>query len=74
MAVTGLKLGNDGQQKEELSVIKDRVSKILRQQPKTPVLVWGDTNVDYGVVVQLMTELQRAGAESVGLVTEPPRN
>ncbi|WIO73383.1 protein TolR [Porticoccaceae bacterium LTM1] len=67
-------LGNDGQKKEELAVIKDRVSKILRQQPKTPVLVWGDTKVEYGVVVHLMSELQGAGAPSVGLVTEPPKN
>lgn len=59
---------------EPLAVIKDRVGKILRQQPKTPVLVWGDSKVDYGVVVNLMSELQQAGAPTVGLVTEPPRN
>jgi biopolymer transport protein TolR len=29
--------------------------------------------VDYAVVVNLMSELQLAGAPSVGLVTEPPR-
>ena len=28
--------------------------------------------MDYGVVVNLMSELQRSGATSVGLVTEPP--
>ncbi|MCV6605409.1 MAG: biopolymer transporter ExbD [Porticoccaceae bacterium] len=69
-------LGSEGgeQKKEELAVIVDRVGKILRQQPKTPVLVWGDTTVDYGSVVQLMTELQNAGAKSVGLVTEPAKN
>ncbi len=65
-------LGNDGQQQETLDVIKDRVGKVLRQKPKTPVLVWGDTKVDYGAVVHLMSELQGAGAPSVGLVTEPP--
>lgn len=59
---------------QSLTVIKDRVAKILRQTPKTPVLVWGDSNVDYGVVVNLMSELQAAGAPSVGLVTEPPQN
>ncbi|MGS2723784.1 protein TolR [Porticoccus sp. GXU_MW_L64] len=65
----------EGEQKQEtLAVITDRVGKILRQQPKTPVLVWGDTSVDYGSVVQLMTELQNAGASSVGLVTEPAKN
>lgn len=58
---------------QTLKVIKDRVAKVLRQQPQTPILVWGDTSVDYGVVVDLMSELQLAGAPSVGLVTEPPR-
>jgi|TARA_B110000879_G_scaffold212452_2_gene308752 biopolymer transport protein TolR len=61
-------------QAQNLGIIKDRVAKILRQTPKTPVLVWGDSNVDYGVVVNLMSELQAAGAPSVGLVTEPPQN
>lgn len=57
---------------QALSVIKDRVAKVLRQKPKTPILVWGDSSVDYGVVVDLMSELQLAGAPAVGLVTEPP--
>lgn len=57
---------------QALSVIKDRVAKVLRQKPKTPILVWGDSSVDYGVVVNLMSELQLAGAPAVGLVTEPP--
>ena len=55
----------------QLAIIKEQVAKILRQSPKTPVLVWGDSSVDYGVVVNLMSELQLAGAP-VGLVTEPP--
>ena len=54
-----------------LSFIKDRVAKVLRQKPNTPVLVWGDTAVDYGSVVDLMSQLQIAGAPSVGLDTEP---
>jgi biopolymer transport protein TolR len=61
-------------QPQSLAIIKDRVAKILRQTPKTPVLVWGDSSVDYGTVVNLMSELQAAGAPSVGLVTEPPQN
>ncbi len=62
--------GNNSAQ--PLTEIKNRVGKILRQKPKTPVLVWGDSAVDYGSVVNLMSELQLAGAPSVGLVTEPP--
>ncbi|MDE0876759.1 MAG: protein TolR [Porticoccaceae bacterium] len=56
-----------------LGDVKDRVAKVLRQKPQTPVLVWGDANVDYGSVVNLMSELQLSGASSVGLVTEPSR-
>ena len=67
--------GNNSAQ--PLAAIKDRVGKILRQKPNTPVLVWGDSAVDYGSVVNLMSELQLAGAPSVGclLYTSPsPRD
>ena len=57
-----------------LSYIKDRVAKVLRQKPNTPVLVWGDAKVEYGSVVDLMSQLQLAGAPSVGLVTEPQKS
>ena len=48
-----------------------KVAAILRLRPQTPVLVRGDRRVDYGEVVKVMTLLQGAGAESVGLLTEP---
>jgi len=67
-----LDLGNGKNVQEALPSIIEKVTKILRQQPKTLVLVWGDARVDYGEVVTLMSELQNAGAPSVGLVTEPP--
>mgnify|MGYP000625069835 CR=1 FL=1 len=67
-----LNLGADQEQARPLKQITDSVAKVLRQKPKTPVLVWGDHAVDYGVVVGLMTELQGAGAPSVGLVTDTP--
>ncbi|AFV00950.1 biopolymer transport protein [Simiduia agarivorans SA1 = DSM 21679] len=67
-----LNLGADQKQSKPLAQITDTVSKVLRQKPNTPVLVWGDHKVEYGLVVSLMTQLQAAGAPSVGLVTEPP--
>lgn len=68
-----LNLGDDGEgQSRPLAEIKETVGKIVRQKPKTPVLVWGDQTVDYGEVVKLMSELQSAGVPAVGLVTEPP--
>lgn len=38
---------------------------------KRQVLIKGDHSVDYGRVVQAMVLLQHAGAETVGLVTQP---
>ena len=62
---------NGNNEIQSLGRVKERVTKILSQQPQTPILVWGDASVDYGTVVILMSELQLAGAISVGLVTEP---
>jgi biopolymer transport protein TolR len=36
-----------------------------------PVLVRGDKEANYGKVVQAMVLLQKAGAKSVGLITDP---
>ena len=37
-----------------------------------PVYVRADREIEYGEVVKVMTVLQKAGAESVGLITDPP--
>ncbi len=52
--------------------VQKRTRVVLKNKPNTPVLVRGDKRVNYGAVVELMTLLQSAGAESVGLVTELP--
>ena len=65
-------LGKDEQEAKSLADIQTQVGKVLKAQPQTPVLVWGDTNVMYGKVIELMAALQAVGADSVGLVTEPP--
>jgi biopolymer transport protein TolR len=67
-----LNLGGTPEKPETLEVIKDKVGKVLKHKPKTPVLVWGDEKVPYGIVVVLMARLQEAGAKNVGLVTENP--
>ncbi len=48
-----------------------KVTAILKLRPQTPVLVRGDRRVNYGEVVKVMALLAAAGAESVGLLTEP---
>lgn len=65
-------LGQQPDQSMTLDDIRTKVAAVIRRNPETPVLVWGDVSVPYGIVVTLMSELQSAGAASVGLVTENP--
>ncbi len=67
-----LNLGGEQAQALSLATVKQRVSVVMRRNPKKPVMVWGDRRVSYGEVVVLMSALQEAGAPSVGLVTESP--
>lgn len=67
-----INLGKQPEQAIALSEIGTKVAAVIRRQPETPVLVWGDKNVPYGEVVTLMSILQAAGAPSVGLVTDNP--
>ncbi|RTR05097.1 protein TolR [Halomonas nitroreducens] len=55
-----------------LDELSQRVIILLERQPGTPVLVRGDRNVSYGEVVTLMSTLQTAGVDNVGLISEPP--
>jgi len=48
-----------------------KVAAVLRNKPKTPVMIRGDKNVPYGDVVSAMTALQAAGVPSIGLMTDP---
>lgn len=66
-------LGKEEEQAKSLELVAEQAGKVIKAEPGTPVLVWGDTNVPYGKVIELMAALQQQGADSVGLVTEPPR-
>ena len=65
---------NVGEQEEPvlLAQVGEQASRILAANPDIKVLVEGDRNLSYGVVVNLMGVLQNSGAENVGLITEPP--
>ncbi len=64
-------LGSDHESASSLAVIRTKVAKIISASPQTQVLIKGDRTVDYGSVVELMSELQKAGVEDVGLITDP---
>lgn len=65
-------IGEDKEKPTEAETLQVRVAAVLRNAPKTPVLVKGDKDVDYGRVVAAMLLLQKAGAPNVGLMTETP--
>jgi len=69
-----LNVGEDQETGIDHEVLVQRVAAVLRHRPGTPVLVRGDNDVNYGAVVTAMALLQKAGAESVGLLTEAPKN
>jgi biopolymer transport protein TolR len=67
-----LELGENNKQPITLERIGVQVGKILQRAPDTQVLLRGDRAIEYGIIVRLMTVLQKAGAQSVGLVSESP--
>ena len=55
------------------STVSARTAALLRRDHETPVLVKADATVPYGAVAHAMVLLQRAGADKVGLLTDPER-
>lgn len=66
-------VSTDGDSKEPMSAtdVAVVVAAQLQVDPETPVIVKADRKIPYENVVDLMVLLQRAGAPSVGLMTEP---
>ena len=67
-----LNIGDDINRPIGSDVVAQRVALILKQKPKTPILVRGDRKVDYDSVITAMVLLQSAGVEKVGLMTDQP--
>lgn len=59
---------NEPMSATDLAVV---VAAQLQVEPNTPVVVKADKRIEYEKVITLMVLLQRAGAPSVGLMTEP---
>ncbi len=52
------------------ALFRNQIEEILSKET-SPIYVRGDSGVDYGRVVTVMVMLQEAGAENVGLITDP---
>ncbi len=68
----GIQNGDDEGTRVTIYSLEDQAGKIIRARPDVPVFVKADEGLEYGAVVRVMTVLQKAGAESVGLITDPP--
>ncbi len=49
----------------------DKLSKTLQGRSDREVYLKADKNIPYGIVVQVMAEIKKAGVEQLGMITEP---
>ncbi|VAX08011.1 Tol biopolymer transport system, TolR protein [hydrothermal vent metagenome] len=56
----------------DASILVTRIAALLKYKPKTPIMVKGDKNVNYGRVMEAMVLIQAGGAPNVGLISESP--
>ena len=68
---TGMPRAGEEGTRATIYSLADQASKIIDARPDIAVYVRADKGIAYGEVIEVMTVLQRAGAQSVGLVTEP---
>jgi len=54
-----------------MTQVAARLSIAKEKHEEKPIYVKGDRHVDYGKVMQAMILLQKAGADHVGLITDP---
>lgn len=68
----GIRKSTDTGTRVTIFSLEEQAGKILRSRPDAAVYVRADRKLEYGEVVRIMTVLQKAGAKSVGLITDPP--
>ena len=68
---TGMPRAGEEGTRATIYSLADQAGKIIDARPDIAVYVRADKAIAYGEVIDVMTVLQRAGAQSVGLVTEP---
>lgn len=54
--------------------LQDQARKIIEVRPDVPIFIRADVGLSYGSFIDVMTALQDAGAQNVGLLTEPPES
>jgi len=59
--------------KVDLSLLRQQLSGLPDAKKKEPIYLRADRDVPYGVVVQVMADIKRAGFEKLGMITRPER-
>ncbi|MBD5405528.1 biopolymer transporter ExbD [bacterium] len=67
------KVGNIyiGKEKIARKNLKSKLQAMLKQNPSLSIVISGDTNAQYGKVIEVMGDLKTAGFKKVGLKTDP---
>ncbi len=68
-----LNVGEDPESAVEKLTVQRLAAAVIRLNPEKRVMVSGDTNVDYGQIMQAMVVLQQSGAKKIGLLAEPTK-
>lgn len=66
-----LNIASDPRAALDPDTVLAQVTAVLQTAPERAVIVKADKSVSYGVVMQAMVLLQRAGASKVGMATDP---
>ncbi|MCE2436712.1 MAG: protein TolR [Pseudomonadales bacterium] len=52
--------------------LREQARKIIELRPSVPVFIRADVELSYGAFIDVMSALQESGAQTVGLITDPP--
>lgn len=69
-----INIGDDIDKAISVEQLITRVAAVMRHRPGQGIYIKGDTSVNYGAVVSIMAQLQKAGVARVGLITATPES
>jgi biopolymer transport protein TolR len=56
----------------KLDALRPKLHALSQAQPDRGIFLRADADVPYGVVVQVMDEVKKAGITKMGMITQPP--
>lgn len=54
--------------------LREQVEKVTTVRPDVPIFLGADRDITYAMLAETMTTLQNSGAQSIGLLTDPPES